>query len=430
MTAKRFLTEDDKTGLEKDVAAANAAASSAASVAKGASTTAQEAIDLARAGTNIRTYTNLEQIGMSSNDFSSSDFKANIVKLADYFDGKNFLFQMFIEKGKPASWYNSISSKLSNDLSVTLGAADNLQVFIRGMVSDSTDTGVILIDVVSDGYASNGVVFSCSFTRSLLGDDVSKFIYTQHAPRKFSVNLASETEAVYNGSSDVSMGVSGMLPLSHGGTGGHTAELARRNLGITPDNIGAVPTTRKVNGYELNADISLSASDVGAPSVGEHNIKTYTELSQLNLDQSIFSDSTTDFDANLSTIINAMPYKSQLSFGASGVNNKFISSLISRLVFDGVVGSMANDTFLDVYITKHGSELATAKIEVTPDSVSRNAIWLSYYDKNSNGVMSVRPFIEIYNKAGFLPLDHITSGTTDIGAGSAMSSLIHIVYED
>lgn len=31
---------------------------------------------------------------------------------------------------------------------------------------------------------------------------------------------------------------------------------------------------------------------------------------------------------------------------------------------------------------------------------------------------------------GFLPVDGITKGTTDIGAGSAMTSLMHLVYEE
>lgn len=42
------------------------------------------------------------------------------------------------------------------------------------------------------------------------------------------------------------------------------AATTRTNLGITPANIGAVPTSRKVNGKALSSDITLSASDVNA----------------------------------------------------------------------------------------------------------------------------------------------------------------------
>lgn len=40
------------------------------------------------------------------------------------------------------------------------------------------------------------------------------------------------------------------------------------NRGITPANIGATPTSRKVNGKALSSDITLSASDVGAAPAG------------------------------------------------------------------------------------------------------------------------------------------------------------------
>ncbi len=56
----------------------------------------------------------------------------------------------------------------------------------------------------------------------------------------------------------------GALPIANGGTGAATASAARTALGITPANIAAVPTTRKVNGKALSADVTLAAPDVGA----------------------------------------------------------------------------------------------------------------------------------------------------------------------
>ena len=55
-----------------------------------------------------------------------------------------------------------------------------------------------------------------------------------------------------------------IVPVTQGGTGATTAAQARTNLGVTPSNIGAVPTSRTVNGKALSSNITLSASDVSA----------------------------------------------------------------------------------------------------------------------------------------------------------------------
>ena len=58
--------------------------------------------------------------------------------------------------------------------------------------------------------------------------------------------------------------VEGTVPVTKGGTGATTAEQARSNLEITPENIEAVPTSRTVNGKALSSDITITASDIGA----------------------------------------------------------------------------------------------------------------------------------------------------------------------
>ena len=55
-----------------------------------------------------------------------------------------------------------------------------------------------------------------------------------------------------------------IVPVTQGGTGATTAAQARTNLGVTPANIGAVPTSRTVNSKALSSNITLSASDVSA----------------------------------------------------------------------------------------------------------------------------------------------------------------------
>ncbi len=83
------------------------------------------------------------------------------------------------------------------------------------------------------------------------------------------VNLASTATSSFDGSKDpTAMGVSGTLPVSHGGTGATVAATALSNL-------GGVPATRKVNGKVLSGDITLSAEDVEAVSTS----KFYTSAS-------------------------------------------------------------------------------------------------------------------------------------------------------
>lgn len=78
---------------------------------------------------------------------------------------------------------------------------------------------------------------------------------------------------------------------------------------ITPANIGAVPTTRTVNGKALSANITLAASDVNAYSKSETDTllqnkieglgKIITEFSQIGLTEATATD--------MLTVVNAMP---------------------------------------------------------------------------------------------------------------------------
>lgn len=52
---------------------------------------------------------------------------------------------------------------------------------------------------------------------------------------------------------------SGLIPIVRGGTGGSTPAAARQNLGITPQNIGAMPTT----GGAFTGPVSFDGSTIG-----------------------------------------------------------------------------------------------------------------------------------------------------------------------
>lgn len=57
--------------------------------------------------------------------------------------------------------------------------------------------------------------------------------------RTVCTDLASASAVPFDGTENITPGVTGTLPIANGGTGGATPEKAREALGITPSNIGA-----------------------------------------------------------------------------------------------------------------------------------------------------------------------------------------------
>ena len=60
--------------------------------------------------------------------------------------------------------------------------------------------------------------------------------------RTVQTNLGSATAASFDGTSNITPGITGTLTVAHGGTGATTAASARTKLGITAANIGALPS--------------------------------------------------------------------------------------------------------------------------------------------------------------------------------------------
>lgn len=93
--------------------------------------------------------------------------------------------------------------------------------------------------------------------------------------RTFITNLASTATGTYNGTANVSLGVTGILPLANGGTGGSTAALARTSLGLGTAaivNIGTngatIPLLSTANTWSgvqtFNTPIAITSGGTGA----------------------------------------------------------------------------------------------------------------------------------------------------------------------
>lgn len=78
----------------------------------------------------------------------------------------------------------------------------------------------------------------------------------------------------------------------------------------TASDVGAVPTTRKVNGKALSTNITLSASDVGAAPAGLH--RCYGSLKDIGI---------TTFPTTMSAVANAMPANSMIVIDTRRINS-------------------------------------------------------------------------------------------------------------
>ena len=93
-------------------------------------------------------------------------------------------------------------------------------------------------------------------------------------PRSLHVNLASSSAVNFDGTANVTPGVTGVLPVGNGGTGSNTAAAARTALGVPAATNGTHTGTTTMDLVSLKAVRSKSTSQVGNAtidmSLGEH----------------------------------------------------------------------------------------------------------------------------------------------------------------
>ena len=186
----------------------------------------------------IGCYTDISQLGLSSNVFLSSDFKGNIAKIADALQWRSFTLRLHLSYNELRALFNSIQEKLKTDLGIESNQANNWHMFIRGQLSESTETGTILIDVVDEAGSAVGRVCSCVFIRGLVGDYMSNFIYSQHPsgflPLDGSAGMTGNGLGLLSGKSKVTAGNDFIQLENYKGNAGDTSN--RRVLALKSSN--------------------------------------------------------------------------------------------------------------------------------------------------------------------------------------------------
>ena len=105
--------------------------------------------------------------------------------------------------------------------------------------------------------------------------------------RSINVNLASTVADDFDGTSDASVGVTGILPVANGGTGGNTITTARTALGVSPAENGAHTGTTSVQTLQVNNifenPVDMVTGNVVVITAGSFFIKTIAAASTLSV---------------------------------------------------------------------------------------------------------------------------------------------------
>lgn len=157
-----------------------------------------------------------------------------------------------------------------------VGSASVAWVLTRTADADAADEIGAAVVNVDSGTANGGELWTTTFkTTDTLGTtamnwyevlynsgtwaiSVSGSAATLTTARTIQTNLASTTAASFNGSANITPGVTGTLPIANGGTGATTAAAARTALGA--GTVTSVGGTGTVSGLTLTGTVTSSGS--------------------------------------------------------------------------------------------------------------------------------------------------------------------------
>ena len=144
----------------------------------------------------------------------------------------------------------------------------------------------------------------------------------------------------------------------------------------------AVPNTRKVNGKQLNKDITLSAADVGAlpsdtviPSVPD-NIVKYTAISNVEATTPLNADTLQGYTADyFATATGLASVNSKVSIMQSDVANLETSKM-----------NISGDTMTGALVAQNNTDYSVAQVRniiistAEPSGGNSGDIWLKYVE--------------------------------------------------
>lgn len=180
--------------------------------------------------------------------------------------------------------------------------------------------------------------------------------------RTVQTNLGSATAASFDGTGNITPGITGTLTVAHGGTGATSAADARTNLGITAANIGALPSGGTASSANKLATGRTIRTNLGSTS-------TATFDGTANVTPGVTGTlPIANGGTGATTAANA---RSNLGIGSSAT--KSISSSTNTrdaLAYISTDGVMEIGPYIDFHLTESGTEDYDVRMGITSSSTT------------------------------------------------------------